>query len=43
LAQIILGVRGCKSVQMKGNAPAHGDIIEKQSKYTGNLKKNNLL
>jgi hypothetical protein len=34
LAQIILGRRGFKFIQMKGIAPLQGDIIAKEEKYT---------
>jgi hypothetical protein len=34
LAQIILGARGFKFVQMKGNALLQGEIIAKKQKYT---------
>jgi hypothetical protein len=39
LAQIILGARGFKFVQMKGNALLQGEIIAKKQKYTQNFQK----
>jgi hypothetical protein len=39
LAQIILGGKGFKFVQMKGIAPVQGEIIAKELKYTENFEK----
>jgi hypothetical protein len=39
LAQIILGGRGFKFVQMKGGVLLKGEIIAKEYKYTKNILK----